>query len=67
MPPPHRRELVQRLLSFSDRVVIGVFNEERDRRGLETEAAGWGFAIAGRVEREHPHPQLAYRAFWIDA
>jgi hypothetical protein len=45
---------------------IGVFNEERETRGQENEVALWGFAIAGRAEREHPHPRVAYRAFWID-
>jgi SAM-dependent methyltransferase len=67
VPRPRRRDLVERLLGFGDRVVIGVFNEERESRTLEREVADWGFAIGGRAEREHPHPQLAYRAFWIDA
>ena len=67
VPVPRRRRLVERLLSYSGRLVIGVFNEERDERSTEGEVAGWGFAISGRAERPHPHPQLAYRAFWIDA
>lgn len=67
VPPPRQRELIEHLLSFADRVVVGVFNEERRERALEEQAAGWGFAVAGRVERPHPHPELAYRAFWIDA
>jgi ribosome modulation factor len=45
---------------------VGVFNEEREERRLEALVASWGFAIAGRSERAHPHPRLAYRAFWID-
>lgn len=67
VPAPRRRRLVEHLLSYSRRLVIGVFNEERDTRSLEGELAGWGFAVAGRSERLHPHPRLAYRAFWIDA
>jgi SAM-dependent methyltransferase len=67
VPHPRRPAYVAHLLRFADRVVIGVFNEERERRALEEEVTGWGFAIAGRAEREHPHPRLAYRAFWIDA
>ncbi len=67
VPPPRRRELVEHLLAFAGRVVIGVFNEERVERALEAEVASWGFDPAGRSERPHPHPRLAYRAFWIDA
>lgn len=67
VPAPRRRRLVEHLLSYSRRLVIGVFNEERDMRSLESEVADWGFAITGRSERLHPHPRLAYRAFWIDA
>jgi hypothetical protein len=58
---------VRRLLGFGDRLVIGVFNEERETRALEAEVASWGFAISGRSERPHPHRRLAYRAFWLDA
>jgi hypothetical protein len=67
VPPPRRRALIDHLLGFTDRLVIGVHNEERGERLLEAEVASWGFAIAGRTERPHPHPGLAYRAFWIDA
>jgi SAM-dependent methyltransferase len=66
VPPPNRRRLVEHLLSYASRVVIGVFNEERNDRRLEREVAGWGLEIAGRVDRRHPHPQLDYRIFWID-
>lgn len=66
VPASRRRQLVERLLSYCDRLVIGVFNEERESRALEHQVAGWGFTIAGRAERLHPHPRLAYRAFWID-
>jgi hypothetical protein len=67
VPPPKRRRLVEHLLSYASRVVVGVFNEERGDRRLEREVAGWGFEIAGRADRRHPHPQLDYRVFWIDA
>jgi SAM-dependent methyltransferase len=67
VPPDRRRTFMEHLLGFCDRLVIGIFNEERERRAREEEVAGWGFTVAGRSEREHPHPQLAYRAFWLDA
>ena len=66
VPTTHRRDLVEHLLGFCDRLVVGVHNEERDESGLAGIAAGWGFAIAGTAERPHPHPSLAYKAFWID-
>src|SRR5918999_2584770 len=65
VPPPRRRELVEHLLRYCNRLLVGVHNEERDSPGLAAEVAGWGFEVAGRSERPHPHPRLAYRAFWI--
>jgi len=67
VPRPRRPALVEHLLSFCERLVIGVFNEERSEHALEREVTGWGFVVAGRAERPHPHLQLAYRIFWIDA
>ncbi len=67
VPGRHREQLVERLLAYTRRLVVGVFNEEREARSLEAEVVSWGFTVAGRSDREHPHPRLAYRAFWIDA
>lgn len=67
VPVPRRPALLEHLLSYAGRLVVGVFNEERERRAQEELVAGWGFEIAGRSERQHQHPRLAYRAFWIDA
>ena len=67
VPPPRRRELVEHLLGFCDRLIIGVHNEERDTPGLAATVEGWGFEITGSSERPHSHARLAYRAFWIDA
>jgi hypothetical protein len=67
VPAPRRQGLVEHLLSYADRLVIGVFNEKRELHTQEELVAGWGFEISGRREREHTHPRLAYKAFWIDA
>jgi len=67
VPADRRPDLVEHLLGFCDRLVIGVANEERDTPGFEGELASWGYEIAGRSVRDHPHPQLVYKAFWIDA
>ncbi len=66
VPRPQRRALVAHLLEPCARLIVGVFNEEHDENRLEAEVAAWGFAVAGRAERPHPNPRLAYRAFWID-
>lgn len=55
------------MLSYADRIVIGVFNEERELRTQEDLVTGWGFAVTDRSEREHPHPRLAYKTLWVDA
>lgn len=71
VPGRRRRDLIARLLddvvAEGGRLVIGVYNEERELRATEDEVAGWGFAVAGRCERAHRDPRLAYRALWIDA
>jgi len=71
VPAQRQRDFVARLLgdvvADGGRLVIGVFSEERDDHATERELAGWGFAIAGRTERPHHDPRLAYRALWINA
>jgi hypothetical protein len=67
VPAPRRRPLVEHLLSYCDRLVVGVFNEERADRALERDVVSWGYRVAGRAERPHTHPLIAYRAFWIDS
>ena len=71
VPPPRRAEYVDHLLSEvvepGGRLVVGVFNEERDQDGLAAPVASWGFPVAGRTARPHRHPAVAYKAFWVDA
>ncbi len=71
VPRRRRSDLIEHLVRDvcepGGRLIVGVFNEEIERRALEEEVAGWGFAIAGRTERPHRDPRIAYRAFWIDA
>ena len=70
VPGRRQRELVERLLAEvvaeHGRLIIGVFNEERDDHAMERRLAGWGFAVAGAIERLHQDPRLAYRIVWID-
>jgi SAM-dependent methyltransferase len=66
-PADRRRALVEHLRGFCDRLIVGVHNEEQDAPGFEEELASWGFEIAGRSVRDHPHPKLVYKVFWLDA
>lgn len=69
VPPRSRPRLVERLLrevvAPGGRLIIGVYNEERDQRTIEDSLTSWGFTVGGRTERAHPHPALAYRAVWL--
>ena len=66
-PADRRRELVERLLGWAERVLIGVYNEDADDHEIERRVEKWGFRIAGRAERPHRDPRIRYRAIWIDA
>jgi hypothetical protein len=66
-PRRRRRELVEHLLGFCDRLVIGVFNEHESERTTETLVRSWGYGVAGRSERAHRRkPGMEYRVLWID-
>jgi hypothetical protein len=68
VPSYRRREFVGHLLGFSDRLIIGVFNEQVEERPTEELLRGWGYRIAGRSERTNRHkPAVDYRVLWIDA
>lgn len=68
VPRHRRRELVERLLGWCDRLIIGVFNEEAHARATEELLRSWGYAIAGRSERSNlKKPGMEYRVLWIDA
>jgi len=70
VPSRRQRALIERLLSDivadGGRLIIGVFNEERDDRATERQLTAWGLRVAGAYERRHPDLRLAYRIAWID-
>ena len=67
VPPARRHELLERLLGYGERVVIGVFNEHESERTTETEIESWGVSIAGRSMRPNPwKPGMQYCVLWID-
>ncbi|MEY9948363.1 class I SAM-dependent methyltransferase [Kitasatospora sp. GAS1066B] len=71
VPSPLRASYIEHLLNQAlvpgGRLVVGVFNEERDQHLLERQVASFGYTVAGRVTREHRHPAIHYKAFWIDS
>jgi hypothetical protein len=68
VPPRRRRELVARLLGYADRVLVGVYNEQRHERPTEELLRACGFEIAGRHDAAHPaKPAIDYRVVWIDS
>jgi hypothetical protein len=68
VPAHRRRDLVERLLGFSGRLVIGVFNEHESERTTEEFLHSQGYAIGGRSTRPHPRKGgMEYRVLWIDA
>ena len=68
VPSHRRRELVERLLGYCERLVVGVFNEHESERTTEDALLSWGFAIAGRsVRPSHGKPGMEYRVLWIDS
>ena len=70
VPAPRRRELVawlvERVVAPGGRLIIGTTNEEIAKPELEPQLVAWGHAIAGRAERPHRVPEVAYRVVWID-
>lgn len=70
--PPGRlgvylEHLLQETVAPGGRLIVGTYNEERDRDTLVEEVRSLGLAIVGSAAREHNHPALAYKVLWIDA
>ena len=61
-----RPSLVEHLLAFCDRLVVGSYNEETEEPVLEREVESWGFEIAGRSEVLHSDLRVVRRVFWLD-
>ena len=71
VPPRRRADFVERLLAEvvapGGRLVVGVFNEEKDRDTVADALRSWGYAVAGSTSRAHRDPRLRYKAVWVDA
>jgi 2-polyprenyl-3-methyl-5-hydroxy-6-metoxy-1,4-benzoquinol methylase len=71
VPPRRRADFVARLLdevvSPGGRLVVGVFNEEKDRGTVADTLRSWGHTVAGATSRAHRDPRLRYKAVWLEA
>jgi SAM-dependent methyltransferase len=68
VPPRRRRDLVERLLSWCERLVVGVFNEHESERTTEEALRSWGYEPAGRAARPHRRKRgMEYRVLWLDS
>jgi hypothetical protein len=72
---PRRRQpdllahLLEKVVAPDGRLIIGVYNEAGASLtvdSIEDRVKSWGFAIAGRSERQHSDCRVRYRAIWID-
>ena len=70
VPPRRRADYVARLLTDvvapGGRLVVGVFNEEKDRDKVADALRSWGYVVAGST-RAHRDPRLRYKAVWLEA
>jgi SAM-dependent methyltransferase len=70
VPPRRRAEFVERLtaevVAPGGRLVVGVFNEEKDRDSVADALRGWGFQVSGSTSRAHRDARLRYKAVWVD-
>jgi SAM-dependent methyltransferase len=68
VPASRRGELVERLLGFCDRLVVGVFNEHESERTTEELLRSLGLRPTGGARRPHPKKRgMEYRILWLDA
>ena len=73
VPPRRRRDLVEHLVrdvvAADGRLIIGVYcNADPSGPGLDDIVRGWGYEIAGHVERAHRiRVNELQRVLWIDA
>jgi SAM-dependent methyltransferase len=68
VPIRRRRDLVAHLLSFCDRLIVGVANERADDAVLERDLLAWGYQPVGKREWPKPNdPRVMRRLLWLDA
>jgi hypothetical protein len=68
VPRSRRRELVERLLGWCERLVVGVLNEHESEHTTEVLLRSFGFRPTGTAGRPHPRKHgVEYRIVWLDS
>lgn len=59
--------LLANYVAKDGRLIIGLYNEERDSRELENQIRNWGFNPSGYCEKSKPNNEvISYKLLWID-
>ena len=71
VPLGRQRDFINHLLvnyvTQGGRLIIGLYNEERDSRELEEKVRVWGYQPAGYCEKSKPDNGIvSYKMLWID-
>ena len=71
VPLGRQRDFINHLLTNyvaqGGRLIIGIYNEERDSRELEEDVCKWGYQPAGYCEKSKPNNEIiSYKMLWID-
>jgi SAM-dependent methyltransferase len=71
VPLERQRDFVHHLFANyveqNGRLIIGLYNEERDSRELEEKFCAWGYQLSGYCEKSKPDNEIvSYKMLWID-
>jgi SAM-dependent methyltransferase len=68
VPASRRADLIGHLMTFCERLIVGVFNEHESEQTTESLISSLGYAVSGRSERVHLQKEgMRYRLLWLDA
>jgi hypothetical protein len=68
VPSSQRCDLVRHLLRFSERLIVGVFNEHESEQTTEELLTSCECVVVGRSERIHQkNRDMRYRVLWMDS
>ncbi|MFF3002010.1 class I SAM-dependent methyltransferase [Kitasatospora sp. NPDC057940] len=57
--------LLNQVVAPSGRLIIGVYNEERDQNTVQDLLRSFGHRPAGFATADHRHPEIQYKALWL--
>ncbi|MFF9667482.1 hypothetical protein ACF1FY_36100, partial [Streptomyces althioticus] len=57
--------LLNHVVAPGGRLIIGVYNEERDLTTTQDLLRSCGYTPAGTTRAEHRHPEIQYKGLWL--